>query len=117
LRGPEIARTDFHRPELGTSRADFEGMIDDDFWEVGASGRVYDRTFVLDELVKRHSAAHDDEWEVQDFACRCLGERIFLVTYLLKQGVRHSRRSTVWRDDSGCWRAVYHQGTIIPAST
>ena len=26
----------FHRPELGTSRADFERMIVDSFWEIGA---------------------------------------------------------------------------------
>jgi hypothetical protein len=29
----------FHRPELGTTRADFEDMMTPDFWEVGASGR------------------------------------------------------------------------------
>ena len=38
----------FHRPELGTSRVNFERMTDESFWEVGASGRVYDREFVLD---------------------------------------------------------------------
>lgn len=29
----------FHRPELGTSRADFADLTDDGFCEVGASGR------------------------------------------------------------------------------
>ncbi|MHC5761500.1 hypothetical protein [Nostoc sp.] len=29
----------FHRPELGTTRADFEQMTESTFWEVGASGR------------------------------------------------------------------------------
>jgi hypothetical protein len=31
----------FHRAEFGTTRADFEKMTMDDFWEVGASGRRY----------------------------------------------------------------------------
>src|SRR5215813_1182527 len=31
----------FHRPEFGTTRADFERMMADDFWEVGASGASY----------------------------------------------------------------------------
>jgi hypothetical protein len=106
----------FHRPEFGTSRADFERMIDDEFWEVGASGRIYDRAFVLDGLEKRHAAPHDDEWEVDDFACRSLGGQIFLVTYCLKQVNRESRRSTLWRHDSGVWRAIYHQGTLVPDS-
>jgi hypothetical protein len=107
----------FHRPEFGTSRADFERMIDNEFWEVGASGRVYDRAFVLDELEKRHSSPHDDQWEVDEFACRRLGDQTFLVTYLLRQGLRNSRRSTLWRYDSAGWRAIYHQGTLISEST
>lgn len=84
----------FHRPELGTSRAHFESMTDSAFWEVGASGRVYDRTFVLDNLEHRYAAPHLDEWEVTDFACRAVGGNVFLVTYLLRQGARLSRRST-----------------------
>jgi hypothetical protein len=35
----ELSRREpiFHRPELGTTRADFEKMTVEDFWEVGAS--------------------------------------------------------------------------------
>jgi len=40
----------FHRPEFGTSRADFERMTAEDFWETGASGRRYSRESVLNEL-------------------------------------------------------------------
>jgi hypothetical protein len=29
----------FHRPELGTTRADFDGIMAGDFWEIGASGQ------------------------------------------------------------------------------
>ena len=102
----------FHRPELGTSRAHFERMTDEAFWEVGASGRIYDRDFVLANLERRYADPHDDEWEVSGFDCRALAETVFLVTYLLKQGTRLSRRSTLWRHADG-WRAIYHQGTLI----
>ncbi len=102
----------FHRPELGTSRAHFERMTDTAFWEVGASGRVYDRGFVLDNLERRYSIPHDDEWDVSEFACTALENSVFLVTYLLKQGQRLSRRSTLWRY-AGEWKAVYHQGTLV----
>ena len=102
----------FHRPELGTSRAHFERMTDEDFWEVGASGRVYRRDFVLDNLEKRYSSPQSDDWEVTDFCCRALGRSAFLVTYLLSQGSRRSRRATLWRYTSD-WRALYHQGTLV----
>src|SRR5689334_11631866 len=52
----------FHRPELGTTRADFENMTASDFWEVGASGRRYGRKYVLETLEKRHAAPHTDVW-------------------------------------------------------
>jgi hypothetical protein len=51
----------FHRPELGTTRTDFENMITEDFWEVGASGRRYSRDFVLAELEKRYEVQAIDE--------------------------------------------------------
>ena len=38
----------FHRREHGASRADFEAMTAADYWEVGASGRIYDRKTCLD---------------------------------------------------------------------
>lgn len=43
----------FRRPEFGTTRSDFAAMTAEDFWEVGASGRRYDREFVLDVLDER----------------------------------------------------------------
>jgi hypothetical protein len=42
----------FHRPEFGTTRADFQHMTTDDYWEVGASGRRYSRNYVLDILLQ-----------------------------------------------------------------
>jgi hypothetical protein len=104
----------FHRPEFGTSRADFERMIVEDFWETGASGRRYSRKHVLDGLEKRFSVPHTDIWETKDFHCRWLAHDVYLLTYTLAQdNVRLTRRSTIWRRTSDGWKIVYHQGTIV----
>jgi hypothetical protein len=104
----------FHRPEFGTSRAEFERMTVESFWEVGASGRRYSREYVLDILEKRHSEAHDDIWEIKDFHCRRLSGDTYLATYTLTQDrVRVTRRSTIWQSTSDGWKIVYHQGTIV----
>ncbi len=102
----------FHRPELGSSRAHFEAMTDEGFWEVGASGRVYDRDYVLDGLERRYATAHEDVWDVTEFCCRPLGGSVYLATYLLSQGSRRSRRATLW-SFNGEWTALYHQGTVV----
>jgi hypothetical protein len=104
----------FHRPEFGTSRADFERMTAKDFWEIGASGRIYSREFVLNELEQRFSRPHDDAWETRDFYCRSLGEDTYLLTYTLLQGNQHlTRRATIRRRTTDGWKIVYHQATIV----
>jgi hypothetical protein len=104
----------FHRPEFGTTRADFERMMADGFWETGASGRCYSREYILDELDRRHSAPHADVWETSDFACRHLAGDIYLLTYtLLQDKTRLSRRATIWQKASDGWKILYHQGTVV----
>jgi hypothetical protein len=112
----ELSRREpiFHRPELGTTRADFEKMTVEDFWEVGASGRRYSRAYVLDELEKRHALPHSDVWETTDFHCRRLALDVYLLTYtLLQDNKRQTRRSTIWQRTAEGWKIVYHQGTIV----
>jgi hypothetical protein len=105
----------FHHPEFGTSRADFEQMIVDDFWEIGASGRRYDRDYVLDTLEQRHSAPVEEDWVVEGCECRPLSDDVFLFTYgLIEHGSRRTRRSTIWTRADGQWRIIYHQGTLAP---
>ena len=104
----------FHRPELGTTRADFENMTVADFWEVGASGRCYGRAYILNELEKRQAAPDNNAWETTGFHCRRLADDVYLLTYtLLQNGERKTRRATIWQRTFDGWKIVFHQGTII----
>jgi len=106
----------FHRPEFGTSRADFERMTEPTFCEVGASGRRYTREEVLDELERRYSGRREEEsLQCRDFNCQELSENVYLLTYVLLQGARESRRATIWRSTAEGWKIVYHQGTLLDA--
>ena len=105
----------FHRPELGTSAADFDAQMAVDFMEVGASGRRYDRAFVLAMLIERWSKPHPDLWETSEFHCREVGPHTYVVTYTLKQGARVTRRLTIWRKHEAQWQALFHQGTLVTA--
>jgi hypothetical protein len=104
----------FHRPELGTTRADFERMMAGDFWEIGASGQPYSRECVLDELERRHLNPREDVWETSGFHCRAVGSEVYLLTYTLIQNkIRKSRRLTVWQRTEVGWKILFHQGTIV----
>lgn len=111
----ELSRREpiFHRPEFASTRADFERMTADDFWEIGASGRRYSRQHVLDVLQQREPDPAEAEWETRDFHCRELGPSTYLLTYTLRQQERLSRRSTIWRRVDGEWQVLFHQGTLV----
>lgn len=107
----------FHRPERGTTRADFDDMMAPDFWEVGASGRRYSRDAVLDVLERRYAGEYiDEQLEATDFYCRRLADDFYLLTYTLFQAERKTRRATIWQRTPTGWKIVFHQGTIVQGS-
>jgi hypothetical protein len=107
----------FHNKRFGTSTADFTRMTAPDFWEVGASGRRYGREFILEEFSIHPPVDGDDAgWTCSDFGVRRLGPDTFLLTYVLDQAGRPTRRATIWRRADDGWKVLYHQGTVIAAS-
>ena len=106
----------FHQESLCSRKEDLEKYTHSDFWEVGASGKVYSRDFVIDTVEKRFREGSEEDtskWVVSDFVCRQLGESIYMVTYQLNQNGRLSRRMTLWKYEGNVWKVFYHQGTLI----
>jgi hypothetical protein len=104
-----------HRFPAGADRDAIGAVLENEFFEVGASGKLYCREFVLDVVEQRYSLGldpADDAWEIDDFSCLALSDDVHLVTYRLCLAGRFSRRSTLWRRHQTGWRAVYHQGTL-----
>lgn len=107
----------FHSAEFGRCPADYEQRTAPDYWEVGASGRRYSRDFILNTWLKDQSPALASSlgWQTWDHALRRLGPDAYLLTYVLRQADRLTRRATIWQGGSGGWRILYHQGTIVSA--
>jgi hypothetical protein len=108
-----------HRTPPGSTRAHFEDLLGHGFWEVGASGRVYDRVWCLDELADRYADPAYDPllgMTVDQFEARPLSDNVWLATYRLFEDERETRRLTVWRLAGERWVALYHQGTLVPST-
>lgn len=108
----------FHRREFGTSRQALENMMTSSFWEVGASGKIYQRDEVIDILLSRYAEQPIDQyeteqWETHNFDCQHIAANSYLLTYTLKQGARRTRRVTIWQHENKTWKIAYHQGTIV----
>ena len=104
--------TALHHPQLGTTRADFDAMMDAAFREIGASGRRYSREYVLDVLDQRGRIHAEDAWETSDLDCAELAVDLYLLSYTLRQMDRLTRRTSIWRRTATGWKIVFHQGTI-----
>ena len=79
--------------------------------ELGSSSLLELEKFAsaLDELEKRHRVPHADIWETMAFHCRKLAQDVYLLTYtLLQDGVRRTRRSTIWQRTAEGWKIVIH---------
>lgn len=105
----------FHTPAYGPGRQDAERFVDESFWEVGGSGNAYPREVVLQAVGERLAEGEPQSIPLEDFRCRELGAGVFLVTYILHQPDRPTRRSTLWRSTPDGWKMLYHQGTPISA--
>jgi hypothetical protein len=103
----------FHGPAWPTTRPELDQLVADEFWEVGASGAVYDRELVLQSVAARSVDPMDETWIASDFACRQLDTRTYALTYSLRQGERLSRRLTIWRRTADDWQVVCHHGTLV----
>lgn len=104
----------FHRLPPRADRRAVEALLEPDFFEVGASGVVYTRHFVLDVVEQRYRDGQDPNdaaWTITDFRSLALAADVYLVTYRLRFQERLSRRCTLWRRRGSTWKAVYHQGT------
>ena len=103
----------FHRPDADAGPDAGERLTEPGFWEVGASGRRYPRDYVLAVLAERGAHPADDPWRVEAFECHPLAPGLYLLHYVLHQGARVTRRTTLWRRTVDGWKAVFHQGTPL----
>ena len=104
----------FHRVSFGTSLEDFERMMAPDYFEIGASGRRYDREFILRHLAQNPPIDADVAgWVCSEFGLKQLCLDTFLLTYRLDQCGRVSQRATIWQSTLTGWQIVFHQGTIV----
>lgn len=99
-------------PECRRDRPRVMALLADDFVEVGASGRVWDRAATLNLLGEESSAVI----EVRDLTGRIIADGLVMAHWDSVRGGRRARRTSLWRRDAAGWRLVHHQGTLLPES-
>lgn len=103
----QLLQTDFRRNRQAVS-----ALLADDFREFGSSGRVWNKTEILD-LLETEPAFHTT---LEDFQATELAPGVFLVTYTasvqrLGKPNTLALRSSIWIRRKGHWQMIFHQGT------
>lgn len=103
-----------HCPENRNQLNVVDELLHEKFFEIGRSGRRYDRAQVVDALI---NDAPGDEIHAEDFAVTVLSEGCALLTYrsftLNAQGeiARPTLRASIWIKTGEAWQMQFHQGT------
>jgi hypothetical protein len=104
--------------EVRASPAVLDALLDEEFLEIGASGRTFDKRATIALLAAEAPVART----LRSFEARVLAPGVVLVTYRVTRHANpphadppfESLRSSVWRERDGDWRLVFHQGTPAP---
>jgi hypothetical protein len=96
-------------PQIRASPGEVDLLLHEDFAEVGASGRRWDRASTIESLASETGPAP----EVTDLVARPIADQVVLVTYLDSRPDegRSSFRCSLWVMTADGWRVLYHQGT------
>ncbi len=102
-------------PEVRRSPQRLDGLLADEFAEVGVSGQLFLKRDVLDQLPVEIPV----QFHLDSFALRRLAPDAVLATYRLAERdgasseVRLALRSSIWQFRDGRWQMAFHQGTVV----
>lgn len=95
-------------PVCRGDRCRVDELLHDDFVEHGASGRIWTKSEVLDDLEANPAFVG----AAINVTASALATGVVLVTYEIT-GPRPSLRSSVCVRDDSRWRLRFHQGTLL----
>jgi hypothetical protein len=98
-------------PSVRRDAAALEELLDTEFTELGASGRIWTRGDLIAHLT---SSPELTGTAVSEMRARHVTTDVILVEYETSDPSRTVRRSSWWRrTEHGRWRCVFHQGTPL----
>ena len=99
------------RPETRFDREYMDGVLHEEFFEFGRSGRKYSREESLSAEEVEFSA------DLKDFKVQEVAEGVALVTYISEakygEALEVGNRSSLWVKVGDEWKLRFHQGTVV----
>ena len=95
--------------EYMTDIAYLNEIIDDQYIEVGKSGRK----FLKNEVIKDLSILKQDrKISIYNFTCYKIDEKIYLIHYITKSNEENIYRTSIWKKENGKIKIIFHQASL-----
>lgn len=96
--------------EVRKSREKLAEILADDFFEIGSSGSMFNKSDCLKEGVAA------TQMSLHNYEIYPLSSEVVLATYFIVDTTRerNTYRSSLWKFTGGKWQLFFHQGTISP---
>ena len=100
-------------PATRTNRERLEILLGDSFFEFGSSGKVWNRTAVIDRLPSEKT----EFFNATAFRAHEMKDDLVLVTYRTERKIDQKEfskalRSSIWSKSKDGWQMIFHQGTL-----
>jgi hypothetical protein len=101
------------QPDVRKSTEQLKELISDDLIEFGSSGQVYTKKDVLNNL----PTSPEIKFKMTDFRINILSSDVIQSqfktekTNLETDKKTYSLRSSLWKNEDGEWKMIFHQGT------
>jgi len=102
-------------PPVRRSARRVDELLDPDFREIGASGRLWTREETISALTGE-LARGEDGIRVTEIAGEVVGPGLVQLIYVSDRNGQRARRGSLWRRSAGGWRMLFHQGTPLSGS-
>ena len=105
------------KPETRKSAEKLSELLSDDFIEFCSSGSIYH--YNKGDVFDNDSNSLEIQWEIKEFTIKQLCNDCILTTFKLikhselRENMKYSLRSSIWKLFNGTWKMIFHQGTLI----
>ena len=82
-------------------------IIDDNYEEIGQSGKIFNKKDVIKEL---NSLKSDRNIEIYNYKCNKISNNVYLVHYITKNNSKNIYRTSIWKDDDYT-KIIFHQAS------
>lgn len=96
-------------PPCRRDRRRLTELLAPDFAEIGASGRVWNRTQVIQSLLTEDP----EPILLADLDGRRIAEDVVMVQWFSERTGGRALRTSIWRRSSDGWQLMHHQGTPL----